>query len=340
MEVQNQLFQLESPLTVYKLVVYLMNWYQQTSLNKLKKSSLPLKPGALNRRLQHVVRIMRDRYPNFHNLHEMRLKQYVREFTVKLHAKFCLQTKQANPLSWPDARNLALKLWNATLTRTQTRTNSVLLRKAAALALMLGTATGARWGDLHRLRWEDISKVIQWEIPNGNCINILYLQTTLEGRKYIQIHIRHSKNNPISEIPQCYTIKQRPMEERIKCPIYWLQQYFKFRMRPTQGYIFAYPNGSPIDGSSTIKVIRTQCRNDNWPETKLPTKHSLRISMVLTLSGLKIPEDQINRFMMWKSPEMQHYYINRRDHMLQMAPANVIAILSDQRIAQIQNDLI
>ena len=37
---------------------------------------------------------------------------------------------------------------------------------------------------------------------------------------------------------------------------------------------------------------------------------------------------------------MQNYYINRRDHMLKLAPANVIAILSDQRIAQIQQDLI
>ena len=99
----------------------------------------------------------------------MRLKQYVREFTVKLHARFCLKTKQANPLSWPNARRLALKLWNATLSTAQTRANSVLLRKAAALALMLGTATGARWADLHRLRWEDINKVKSnnsREIPN------------------------------------------------------------------------------------------------------------------------------------------------------------------------------
>ena len=89
----------------------------------------------------------------------MRLRQHVREFTVKLHAKFCLKTKQAPPLSWVKARALALALWTTTLTQTQTRTNSQLLRKAAALALMLGTATGARWADLHRLKWEDISKV-------------------------------------------------------------------------------------------------------------------------------------------------------------------------------------
>ena len=62
--------------------------------------------------------------------------------------------------------------------------------------------------------------------------------------------------------------------------------------------------------------------------------------MVLTLSGLKLPEDQINRFMMWKSPDMQSYYINQRDTMLKLAPANVISILSDRRIEEIQQDLI
>ena len=130
------------------------------------------------------------------------------------------------------------------------------------------------------------------------------------------------------------------MEERLKCPVYWLQQFFKYKDKPAAGYIFSYPDGSPIDGSSTVKVIRAQCLDDNWPSDKYPSKHSLRIMMVLTLSGLKVPEDQINRFMMWKSSAMQSYYINRRDHMLQMAPANIISILSDDRIAQIQNDLI
>ena len=280
---------------------------------------------------------MKDNYPTFTSVHEMRLKQYVRDFTVKLHAKFCLKKKQANPLSWPDARKLALKLWTATLSTTQTRANSVLLRKAAALALMLGTATGARWADLHRLKWEDISKV-NTKYPTTS--NYSYIQITLEGRKYIQVHIRHSKNNPISEIPQCFTIRQRPMEDRLKCPVYWLQQYFKFKNRPTSGYIFSYPNGSPIDGANTIKLVRTQCISDNWPTHKIPTRHSLRIMMVLTLSGLGIPENQINRFMMWKSPEMQSYYINRRDHLLKLAPANIISILSDNRIDQIQRDLI
>ena len=130
------------------------------------------------------------------------------------------------------------------------------------------------------------------------------------------------------------------MEERLKCPVYWLQQYFKFKNRPSTGYIFAYPNGKPIDGTSTIKVIRQLCLQEGWPAHKIPTKHSLRIMMVLTLSGLQIPEAQINRFMMWKSPEMQQYYINRRDHMLNLAPANVISVLSDARIARIQSELI
>lgn len=159
LEVRDQLFQLAPPLTVKKITKFILNWYLTTSLSKLKTSSLPIKPSSLNRRLQQILKIMRDNYPAFTSIHEMRLKQYVRDFTVKLHARFCLKKKQANPLSWPDARKLALKLWNTTLSTTQTRANSVLLRKAAALALMFGTATGARWVDLHRLRWEDISKV-------------------------------------------------------------------------------------------------------------------------------------------------------------------------------------
>ena len=130
------------------------------------------------------------------------------------------------------------------------------------------------------------------------------------------------------------------MAERIKCPVYWLQQFFKFKNRPTSGYIFSYPGGAVIDGANTIKLVRKQCEDDRWPSNKLPSKHSLRIMMVLTLSGLGIPENQINRFMMWKSPEMQNYYINRRDHLLQLAPANVISILSDDRIDRIQRDLI
>ena len=159
LDVRRQLFQLAPPLTVNKITKFILNWYLTTSLEKLKKSSLPIKPSSLNRRLQQIIKIMKDNYPTFTTLHEMRLKQYVRDFTVKLHARFCLKKKQANPLSWPDARYLAQKLWTTTLTQAQTRTNSILLRKSAALALMLGTATGARWADLHRLRWEDISKV-------------------------------------------------------------------------------------------------------------------------------------------------------------------------------------
>ena len=124
---------------------------------KIRLTNIPIKPGALDRRLQLVIKVMNANYPNFKDIHQMRLKQYVREFTVKLHANFCLKTKQAAPLSWPDARRLARILWNATIEHP--KEHSTLLRKSAALALMLGTATGARWGDLHRLRWDDITKV-------------------------------------------------------------------------------------------------------------------------------------------------------------------------------------
>ena len=130
------------------------------------------------------------------------------------------------------------------------------------------------------------------------------------------------------------------MDERLKCPVYWLQQYFKYRGRPRSGLIFAYPNGDQIQGSATIEQIQKQCVLDGWSQDKIPSMHSLRITMVLTLSGLNIPEAQINRFMMWRSPEMQHYYINRRDHLLNLAPANIISVLSDERIARIQSDLI
>ena len=210
-------------------MVYLLNWYKKTSLNKLKKSSLPIKPGSLNRRLQQVIKIMKDNFTNFHTTHEMRLKQYVREFTVQLHARFCLKTKQANPLPWPAARHLALKLWNATLTRAQTRTNSVLLRKAAALALLLGTATGARWGDLHRLRWDDIKKVSpvgQTQLLSWNLDQSGGKKNTFKSTYGIQ------KTTQSVRSLNVYTIRQRPMEERLKCPIYWLQQYFKYRNRP------------------------------------------------------------------------------------------------------------
>ena len=130
------------------------------------------------------------------------------------------------------------------------------------------------------------------------------------------------------------------MDERLKCPVFWIQLFFKFQGRRKTGYIFAYPDGSQIDGASTLRHVRDLCLAENWPRHKIPSGHSLRHMMVLTLSGLNIPEAQINRFMMWKSSEMQSYYINRRDHLLNLAPANVISVLSDDRIARIQNDLI
>ena len=130
-----------------------------TTVSRLEKFNIPLKPNALNRKLQLTLKIMRAHYPNFTDVHAMRLKQYVRKFTVELHAHFCLKTKQAVPLSWPDARRLAKLLWLTTLDPSLIRPNSILLRKSAALALMFGTATGARWADIHRLRWEDVSKV-------------------------------------------------------------------------------------------------------------------------------------------------------------------------------------
>ena len=180
---KNTIFQLPPPITVKKLTICLLDWYKQksglghnqnkrnsdTSINnyvmiqlqvvRLEKFNIPLKPNALNRKLQLTLKIMKVHYPNFTDVHAMRLKQYVRKFTVQLHAHFCLKTKQAVPLSWPDARRLAKLLWLTTLDPHLIRQNSILLRKSAALALMFGTATGARWADIHRLRWEDVSKV-------------------------------------------------------------------------------------------------------------------------------------------------------------------------------------
>ena len=58
--------------------------------------------------------------------------------------------------------------------------------------------------------------------------------------------------------------------------------------------------------------------------------------MAITLYNMGVDGHRINRFMNWKTNRMQEHYINTRDQKAINAPANRLAMLSEQEFDILQ----
>ena len=276
---------------------------------------------SLKRRTRLTIKVLKS-LSDFPLVLEKRLDNAIDRVIKDINIQFNLKTKQANFISTPLAIKIATILWTEDHPR---RRRGDKTRKKAATALMMAAFTGGRWIDIHRLKWEDLKK--------SRTSTILF----------ISAEMRLSKNNLRNEVPQRLTWARPLNDESLDNPITWIQRLWVYQGRPRSGFIFQPENPStPIErwGDATIKQVRRIASFLNVPKSELPSMHSTRVTMAVTLFNMGTKKHRLNRFMNWKTSRMQERYINTRDSQLAGAPAHQLATISSRDLGRIQKHLI
>ena len=312
---------LSGPLTVSLLSKYIIAWYADKSFAKLKKANIPIMTENLLNKAKIVIKVMKMISNEFTLIHEQRLLQRIRNVIVHINFNCPMFKKQAPVVTWNTVKLIAKNLWNDTSIPRGSNVNTVRKRKAAATAMLLASKSGGRWIDVHRLRWEDLNF--------SKIDNILFIQAKL----------RLSKNNLINDFPQSLTWASAPGVHQSDCPKLILKRWWNWCGKPKSGLIFSTIDKKQINGNHTIYQIRRQAVKLGIKQNEIPTKHSFRITMCLTLKSMGLEPDTINRFMNWRSETMQSYYLNIRNMRKKEAPAHRIANLSQNELADIQSNL-
>ena len=259
---------------------------------------------------------------DFPLLLQKRLENTIDKVIRELNLHFNLKTKQASFISTPAALQVAHGLWNEAAPR---RRRGESTRKKAATALVMAAFTGGRWIDIHRLQWQDLKK------------------SRTSTMLFITAEMRLSKNNQCNEVPQ-RMVWARPLNDKsTENPITWIHRLWVYQGKPKSGFIFKPQNPrTKVErwGDATIEQVQQMAEKLNIPTTELPSKHSARVTMAVTLFNMGVESQRINRFMNWKTSRMQERYINTRDSQLPGAPAHRLASISNRELAQIQKDLI
>ena len=170
-----------------------------------------------------------------------------------------------------------------------------------------------------RLRWEDLS---------------FFGSYTMNG---VQASMRMSKNNLCNTAPQVVTWSGKKSVGPDNNPVAAFKRWWEFCNKPQRGYIFQMANKTPEQiGQTTIYYVQKQARALRLP---VPTKHSPRVSMCITLYELGTEPGRIDRALNWKTDKMQKHYLNVRDLQSTSAPAQKIANLSSRDIYLLQKNL-
>ena len=254
-------------------------------------------------------------YPNkLTPTHESRLHQLIRGFILKINLRFNMKKHQAPYIHWKRGHHLINQLWFRTLAGRGVRNDSRIKRKQAAIALMLALHSGARWCDIMRLQWQDIRII------------------STATHQLMEIDLRFTKGNLTNDIPQKLHFSSLKACKTSYCPIKMLKHYWIIMDKPSKGFIVSAPtrvwlNENEIQslGTALINQVQSMAKKLGWPSKEIPTKHSARVSMVIRLYNLQVPEWQIIKYMNWKTPEMLHYYVNVRDQRSMTAPATRLA---------------
>ena len=149
-----------------------------------------------------------------------------------------------------------------------------------------------------------------------------------------------SKNNLCNEVPQRLFWSSSSSTSSYRDPLKWLKRFWVFKGRPKTGFIFGPENKTIPDetwGTDTIGQVQRMAKLLGYPTDSIPTKHSARVTMVVTLYNLGVESSRINRFLNWKTDKMQSYYINTRDSMALGAPAHRLSTLSPSEMSAVQN---
>ena len=276
---------------------------------------------SLKRRTKLTIKVMKS-LSEFPLILQKRLENAIDKVIQNINLHFNMKTKQASFISMPNAVKIAHELWNESAPR---RRRGEATRKKAATALVMAAFTGGRWIDIHRLQWQDLKK------------------SRTSTMLFITAEMRLSKNNQCNEVPQ-RLVWARPLNETsTDNPITWINRLWIFQGKPRSGFIFRPVNpNTKMErwGDATIEQVQLMAERLNIPTSDLPSKHSARVTMAVTLFNMGVKSHRINRFMNWKTSQMQERYINTRDSQLPGAPAHRLASISNAELAQIQKDLI
>lgn len=277
--------------------------------------------SSLLNKTKIVIKVMKMISSSFNTIHEHRLLQRIRHVIATINLSLPMFKKQAPVIAWDQVKRLSRALWNDTTVPRGSNIRVIRFRKAAATVMILAAKSGGRWIDIHRLRWEDLhfSKV--------------------DNINFIQAKIRISKNNLTNDCPQSLTWATMANQTAPECPRATLKRWWEWCGKPTQGFIFSNVDKKPIKHTKTYYQVNTKALKLGFQPKKVPTMHSFRITMVLTLKSLGVDTDTINRFMNWRSDSMQAYYLNVRNMRQEGAPAHKLAQLSQDQFALLQNNL-
>ena len=168
-----------------------------------------------------VIKTMHLISNEFTVLHEQRLLQRIRSLICKINIELPMFKKQAPICAWAEAKKISEALWRDISVTSGSNVSMIRKRKAAATAIILASKTGARWIDVHRLRWEDL------------------VFSKVDNTKFIQAKLRLSKNNIINDFPQSLTWASTTNTPPRDCPRAILKRWWKWCGCPEKGYIFS-----------------------------------------------------------------------------------------------------
>ena len=254
---------------------------------KKQRCHMPVMTAALKNKVSLVIRAMQQLYPQkLTPTHQSRLQQLIRGFILKINLRFNMKKHQAPFLDWKRGHHLINNLWKKPLTGRGYRPESPLLRKQAAIALMLALHSGSRWCDIMRLQWQDIRMI---KTPT---------------HQLMEIDLRFTKGNLTNDIPQRLQYSSLHTCRTAYCPIKMLKLFWLLMDKPLSGFIVSAPtrrwlNETEIDnlGTSLINQVQGMAKKLGWNDANIPTKHSARVSMAIRLYNLNVPEWQIIKYM-------------------------------------------
>ena len=313
---------ISQPLTINKIISYILKWYEDKSLVKMRTKNIPIMTETLLKKTQLVIKACKLLSPNFEEVMAIRINQRIRKTITMINGTCLMAKKQAPVIDWDTSKKIAKRLWNDISVGRGSSIASIRKRKAAATALLLTATCGGRWIDVHRIFWEDL------KFHTENSIKI------------VQAPLRFSKNNLTNNIPQTLTWAKSKSTDHADCPWTILKRWWNWCGKPTKGPVFADRSGKPYkNGDATIYQVQTAAKALNLPDHQIPRRHSGRVTFVLTLEKLNVSKRKIIRGLNWRSDQMINYYMNRRDMRSSDAPALKIAKLKSGQLSELQQDL-
>lgn len=312
-----------APLTIDKLIAYILTWYENKSLKKLQRSKIPIMTESLLKKTNIVVKILKMTMTPYDDLIGLRIHQRIRKVIKMINETCHMAKKQAPVVDYETIKKIAKSLWEDISVPRGSNIKAIRHRKAAATALLLSHKCGTRWKDLHRIHWEDLQFSCR------------------AGKKVVQAALRLSKNNLCNDFPQALTWAENKTTSLEDCPWKVFKRWWSWCGKPKNGPIFANRDGSAIsDGITFYHVKQHSTKKLRLPSHKNPTKHSGRVTTVLTLEQMNVSKRRIMRNMNWRSDQMVNYYMNRRDMQSENAPALLLSNMSPNQLKNIQKDLI